>query len=118
MQSTPQILKYLRNDYNLTQKQLSEKIQIGQSTIVGYEKGEREPTAYALKAYSQFFKVSTDYLLGLESDELQSSIPYVTPTAPALTDKEKKLLDCFRSLVPSMQDYMLANMQMLAAQNG
>lgn len=39
-------------------------------------------------------------------------------SATALTEEEKRLLTAFRKLVPNMRAYMLANVEMLAAQNG
>ena len=61
---TGKILKSLRLESNLTQKELAEKLGIGQSTIVGYERGYRETIATNLIKYANFFNVSTDYLLG------------------------------------------------------
>lgn len=67
MQIAP-ILKELRLSNGLTQKELASKLGIGQSTIVGYERGEREPTINNLSLYAKYFNVSADYLLGLEDD--------------------------------------------------
>ena len=68
---TSEILKNLRLEKGLTQKELGKKLNIGQSTVNGYEKGLNAPVADILIAYSKFFNVSTDYLLGLE-DEIDS----------------------------------------------
>lgn len=65
---TSEILKNLRLEKGLTQKELGKKLNIGQSTVNGYEKGLNAPVADILIAYSKFFNVSTDYLLGLEDD--------------------------------------------------
>lgn len=65
---TFEILKDLRLSENLSQKELSNKLQIGQSTIAQYEKNLREPNSSSLIAYSKFFNVTIEYLLGLEDE--------------------------------------------------
>lgn len=59
-------LRELRIEKGLSQKQLSEKLNISQSAIAKWELAKTEPTASALILLSEFFKVSVDYLLGLE----------------------------------------------------
>lgn len=59
-----EILKSLRLEADLTQSQLAQKLGIGQSTIVGYERGDREPTASNLMKYASYFNVSMDFLTG------------------------------------------------------
>ncbi len=59
-------IKDLRKERNITQKELSNALQIAQSTISGWEKGLFEPTASAVVLLAKFFCVSSDYLLGLE----------------------------------------------------
>lgn len=49
-------------------KQLSELVGVDISTITRYETGEREPNILTLSKLAKIFKVSTDYLLGLEHD--------------------------------------------------
>ncbi|MCX4384903.1 MAG: helix-turn-helix transcriptional regulator [Clostridia bacterium] len=90
-----EILKNLRIESGLKQKELAEKLCIGQSTIVGYEKGLHEATAEILSRYANFFNVSMDYLIGL-TDEIGGTIkPNLSPTISALTDEERQLLDLF-----------------------
>ena len=56
----------LRKDKGLSQSQLSKEIGISQAAIAFWEAGERIPGALALITISKYFKVSADYLLGLE----------------------------------------------------
>ena len=58
------ILKTLRSDYNLTQKEVAEKLSVSTSTIGMYESGKREPDIETLNKISMLFDVSIDYLLG------------------------------------------------------
>lgn len=63
------ILKNLRLEKGLSQKQLGEKLKIGQATIACYENGNREPHIVSLIAYADFFECSIDFLVG-RADEL------------------------------------------------
>ncbi len=60
-----QRLKELRESKGLTQKQLSEKLNIHSVTYLHYEKEQREPPLSLLADMAVFFGVSVDYLLGL-----------------------------------------------------
>lgn len=102
---TSEILKDLRISAGYTQKDLSRLLGIGQSTIVGYEKGEREATAKILALYADFFNCSVDYLLG-RADDL-GTIAISPSPALDLTEKEKKLLFGFRRLSKATQDMIL-----------
>lgn len=59
-------LKALRLRSNLTQEQLAQKLCLTKSVISAYETGLRMPSYEVLIEISRVFKVSTDYLLGLE----------------------------------------------------
>lgn len=61
------ILKNLRIDNDLTQKEMGEIIGVSQRTISHYESGKREPGLTEIKRYAKYFKVSTDYILGLNN---------------------------------------------------
>ena len=90
-----EILKTLRQEDGLTQNQLAKNIGIGQSTIVGYERDDREPTASNLIKYANYFNVSMDYLVG-RTDELGAMI--TSPATKALSDREKRVLALFRKM--------------------
>ena len=62
-----QRLKELREERNLTQKQIAEIFNINAVTYLHYEKNQREPPLSLLADFAIFFEVSTDYLLGLQS---------------------------------------------------
>lgn len=104
---TSKILKDLRLEANLTQKELANKLKIGQSTIVGYEKGEREATLTNLSRYAEFFEVSLDYLAGLEDDFGARTAPAPAAMGESVSTKERELLQLFRGLSPYLQDLTL-----------
>jgi transcriptional regulator with XRE-family HTH domain len=64
-------LKKLRVNRNMTQDEFGEIFESpkAQSTIGTWERGNREPSMTDLIRISEFFKVSTDYLLGI-TDEI------------------------------------------------
>lgn len=58
-------IKDLREDHNLTQKQVAEYLSVKQNTYSQYENEQRQiPLSYLIKL-AKFYKTSTDYLLGL-----------------------------------------------------
>ena len=59
-------LKELREEKNLTQKQLASKLGLNSVTYLHYEKSQREPPLSLLADIAKFFDVSVDYLLGLK----------------------------------------------------
>ena len=58
----------LRKRNGLSQKELSLIINVAQNTISQWEQGKRDPDTATLKKLADYFKVSTDYLLGREED--------------------------------------------------
>ena len=64
-----QRIRDLREDADLSQKALAEKLQMYTTTYARYETGEREiPLNVAIKL-ADFYKVSLDYLAG-RSDKM------------------------------------------------
>lgn len=58
-------IKDLREDKDLTQKQMSEILHCSQQVYSNYELGQRDIPTSILIALSKFHGVSTDYILGL-----------------------------------------------------
>lgn len=59
-------LRTLRIRNNLTQAQLAKRLGLTKSVISAYETGSRMPSYDILITIARIFKVSTDYLLGIE----------------------------------------------------
>ena len=57
-------LKLLRENSNISQQTLADRIGISKSSINMYERGEREPGLETLEAIADFFNCDMDYLLG------------------------------------------------------
>ena len=58
-------LKDLREDMDITQKALADFLHIRQNTYSQYENGQRQLPIEILIALAKYYKVSTDYILGL-----------------------------------------------------
>lgn len=59
-------LKELREENGLAQKEIAEVLNIKQNTYSQYENGKRQLPIDALIRLAKFYKVTTDYILGLE----------------------------------------------------
>ena len=57
-------IKNLREELNMTQQELADKLEGAKSTIAMYEKGDRKPSLKVLVKLSEIFNCSIDYLLG------------------------------------------------------
>ena len=58
-------LKDIREDHDITQKTLSEYLNIRQNTYSQYETGQRQMPIEILIELAVYFDTSTDYILGL-----------------------------------------------------
>jgi len=61
-------IRDLREDHDLTQKQLAEALNCSQQVYSNYELGQRDIPTDILIRLALFYRVSTDYLLGLSDD--------------------------------------------------
>ena len=62
-------IRNLREDNDLTQKELAEIFNTTQKKISRMETAEAEPSLKDIEIYCKFFKVSADYLLGFTDDQ-------------------------------------------------
>ena len=60
-----QRIKDLREDHDLTQKQLAEKLGLYTTTYARYEQGNQEIPFYLAIELAMFYNVSLDYIAGL-----------------------------------------------------
>ena len=63
-----QRVKDLREDADLTQRDVAEMLHLNREVYRRYEKGEREIPVWAVIQLAQFYGVTTDYLLGLTNE--------------------------------------------------
>ena len=61
------VIKKLRTSHNLSQVQLAKSLNISKQTVSNWENNNILPSIDMLMKLSDFFSVSTDYLLELDS---------------------------------------------------
>lgn len=61
-------LKDLREDRDIKQKDIAEYLHIKQNTYSQYENGQRQLPVDILIKLSEYYNVSTDYILGISKD--------------------------------------------------
>ena len=64
-----QILKNLREDADLKQKEISEKFFLGKNTYYNYENGKREMPFKLVVELAKYYKVSLDYIAGITNNK-------------------------------------------------
>jgi len=64
-------LRDLREDDDKTQKEIADLLNMHRSVYRRYESGERETPAWVIDKLADFYRVSTDYLLGRTDDPAQ-----------------------------------------------
>jgi len=84
-----QRLRELREQSNLSRRELAEEISITEGQIVRYESGKNDATGDVLARIATFFGVSADYLLGLTDNP-------ASPIGTDLTQAEAAAIAAWR----------------------
>lgn len=66
-------IKSLREEKGKSMKEVASDLGLAYTTYVNYEKGSREPPTKILKALSDYFGCSSDYILGIKNKRLDVS---------------------------------------------
>lgn len=109
-----QRLKQLIDDRNITQSQLAKELNITPSTLNGYVNDHREPDFQTLALFVRYFKVSSDYLLGISSSAHPAEIP--------MDHNMQRLFYYYQQLAPELKGLLIDQAKLLlkynASQNG
>ncbi|MBO4978806.1 MAG: helix-turn-helix transcriptional regulator [Clostridia bacterium] len=124
-------LKELRSKAKISQQELSKILGISKSSINMYERDEREPGIETIKAFADYFNVSTDYLLGqnapqksikevkkygLTDEQVEAEIARLNASeAVALARHEQRLKFRRRQYLYQLRDYEKKGKALLAA---
>lgn len=84
-------IKELRESKKLSQQRLAIEMNVSQAMISKYELGQSEPDIQMIRKLSDFFHVSSDYLLGISDSRIYVSV--VT-----LSDDEKEILSNYKRM--------------------
>jgi len=95
-------LKNLRELCNLSQEELGKRMQLSKSTISMYENGNRFPDEETLEAFSDFFNVDMNYLMGKQKGSTYYLNPETAKMAQDIHDNPqyRVLFDAARGLKP------------------
>ena len=99
MSNFPNILKQLRIQASMTQKELAEKLHVSRNAVFNWEKGKREPGLDRLEKISKLFMVKPSYLLGYETEFIkpQNSLKNSLNNITLLKTNNQKLENVVRS---------------------
>lgn len=106
-----QRLLNLLYEHDISQKQLALELNIAPTTLNGYVNDRREPDYKILKQISNYFHVSTDYLLGNQSFDSLDFPP------PSLTNHEIQVLYYYRELSPEQREIVDDLLKLMHRQN-
>lgn len=62
-------IRELREDADLTQKEMSKILHCSQQVYSNYELGQRDIPTAILISLAKYFKTTTDYILGLSNEK-------------------------------------------------
>lgn len=86
-------LRSLREEKGYSQKEVALALNVAPNTYNQWETGKREPDYTTLQRIADFFRVSTDYLLG--RDETKTA-PAGTPAEAPAPSREQMIEDIIR----------------------
>ena len=99
-------IKLLREELNLTQQELADKLDSAKSTIAMYENESRKPSYEVLIKLSEIFGCSIDYIIGISndrnSDKLDSNLLKIgldMKNYNPPTEEQKKQIEDFARFV-------------------
>lgn len=88
-----ELVKRRRAELNLTQAQLAEKINSDACYISRIETGIRKPSSEYIKALANALNVSSDYLLGIDSNVvLHEHVSDMEKVLQELVEEDKELM--------------------------
>ena len=109
-------LRRVREDSNVTAKELAEAVGINATTIYRYETaGFKGIKAALLTAIAEYLNVNPDYLIG--ASDIKHTAKEAEDLLADITDDEKMLLELFRQ-VPVESQQMVLDMIRIALKRG
>lgn len=95
----------LRHMEKLTQKELAARLNIGRGALSLYEIGQREPDLDTLMRMADYFRVSTDYLLGRDAPADAPPLPAAYNEIITAWEKEKRTPSEMREILKMDKGY-------------
>lgn len=104
-ESFPRILKMLRKEKHISQREAADQLGVSQALLSHYEKGIRECKLDFVVKVADYYNVSCDYLLGRSPDKNGAQIMVEDIPDPEKT-VDKKLRN---SIMPTLNKKLLSN---------
>lgn len=100
----PERLKELRKQRKMSQRDLAQALTVSQQTIGSWEVGRSEPNTELLRKISDYFGVTTDYLLGHgnNSNPKHIDVEDIVNDSAMLTSREHALSDADRNAIRAL----------------
>lgn len=95
----------LIKEKGITRKKMLDDLGLANGSFVNWQTRGSIPNAETLSRIADYFGVTSDYLLG-KTDERKKPSP-----EPVLTEREKAILEIFRSLSEEKQDKLIEILQ-------
>lgn len=108
MKNTNEIIRGLREDKDLTQKQIAELLGTSANYYGDYENGKREITLSRAIMLADYYDVSMDYITGRTNDKRKFYKP---------STEEEIMLKKFRSLDSESKGKLLERLDVLCEKN-
>lgn len=117
MDTFGQRLVFAREQCNISQKELAEKLGITPTRLNYWEKDKREPAIDMIKSLAQILGVGTDFLIGLSKPAPKvEKFPDTTEVAPG-NELEREIIRLAGNLSDEQKDFFLALLRLIAARN-
>lgn len=94
MKTIGERIVFLREEREISQKELAEKIGITAASLSRYENNIYDPKGSIIYSLAKYLNTSTDFLLGLTPEYNLSS------DVPLISTEELRLLEAYRFLSP------------------
>ena len=103
------IIKELRQKRGITQEEFSEVLQVSVQTVSRWENGVNAPDLSMLPQLAIYFRVTTDYLLGLERNDTMAKLIKTTETFELASkqEAEEMVLRFKGENFPVLKDYKI-----------
>lgn len=95
-----EVLKKLREESGITQKQLADAIGVSQQSINKYENHNIEPDIETLIRIADYFDTSVDYIIG--HSDMRRKLEVTSPFE--LNNDESRIIDTYRKLTQKQKD--------------
>lgn len=95
-------LRQIREEYNMTQDELGEKLGITRNAISSYENASREPDIKKLVTMSEIFECTLDYLTG--KSDVKKTKHFVGIDKKKLDEINPDDLDKIKELIRKLQE--------------